>query len=400
MTDRFKKIEGLDYKKGAKEYAEKLEPSDRYHLFTKPFYNLEHKVSRWAGDGLDEDTHRHFSDFANIAYSLALPHGASILDVGCGSGWLSEYFARLGYRMTGVDISPNLIRVAEQRIATLPFGIDDKSRARCQFLVHDIETGPLNQSFDAIICYDSLHHFEDENAVLDSLAAMLDESGILFVAEGETPRAGSDTETELREVMEKFETLEAPFSKAYLVGLLERHGFAIVGDYTSVIGFVDRDNVAGHTVQFVESPSFNYLLCKKVGAMKVDSRNPGALNCQFSLLTNWPGNFPPSARIEAQVKITNAGDTIWLVSRAPLKGRVRVGVKILNEMGETVEETHGWPRLQRALAPGESVMINLISQAPAEPGRYVLKLDLLNQDICWFEQCSSPPLLLPFTISD
>lgn len=399
MTDRFKKIEGLDYKKGAKEYAEKLGPSDRHHLFTKPFYNLEHKVSRWSGDGLDEDTHRHFSDFANIAYSLALPHGASILDVGCGSGWLSEYFARLGYRMTGVDISAELIRVAEERVAKLPFGVDDRSRPRCEFLVHDIETSPLNQPFDAIICYDSLHHFEDENAVLRNLAAMVNDGGTLFVAEGEKPPAGSETETELREVMEKFETLEAPFSKEYLVALLKRHGFAIVGDYISVIGFIDRDNVEGNSVGFVERPAFNYLLCKKVGAVLPDSMNPSVLQSRFALVGDWPGSYSPAATIAAEVAITNAGDTLWLVSRAPLKGRVRLGVKVLNEKGETIREIHGQPRLQRALAPGETVVLNLTIHAPAEPGQYVLKLDLLDQDICWFEQHGSPPLLLPFTVS-
>ncbi len=398
MTDRSKKIEGLDYKKGAQEYAEKLGPSDQHHLYTKPFYNLKNKVSRWPGDGLDEDTLRHFSDFANIAYSLALPHGASILDVGCGSGWLSEYFARLGYRMTGVDISSALIEIAEQRVAKLPFGIDDEARASCQFLVHDIEAGPLNQHFDAIICYDSLHHFEDEHAVLRNLAFMLNKGGTLFVAEGEKPPAGSDTEAELHEVMEKFETLEAPFSKEYLVALLERHGFAIVGDYTSVIGFVDRDNVEGNAVRFVESPSFNYLLCRKVSAALSDSKNPNVLNCRCSLISNWPGTFSPSAKIEAAVELTNTGDTIWLVSRAPLKGRVRVGVKVLNESGETIQETHGQPRLQRAVAPGETVVLNLTCQAPAGPGPYVLKLDLLDQDICWFEEGGSQPLLLPFTI--
>ncbi len=398
MTDRFKKIEGLDYKQGAKDYPERLGPSDRHHLYTKPFYNLEHKVSRWSGDGLDEDTHRHFSDFANIACVLALRHGATILDVGCGSGWLSEYFARLGYQMTGIDISSALIRVAEERVAKLPFGIDDTSRARCEFLIHDIEAGPLAQVFDAIICYDSLHHFEDENAVLGNLSSMLKDGGTLFVAEGEKPPAGSHTEVELREVMEKFETLEAPFSKEYLVALLRRHGFAIVGDYTSVIGFIDRDNVEGNSVGFVESPSFNYLLCKKVGSPLPDSKNPGVLKCELSLLGNWSDQSLPSAKMAAEISLTNAGDTIWLVSRSPLKGRVRVGVKVLDESGDPISEIHGQPQLQRAVTPGETVVLNLFMQAPAEPGRYVLKLDLLDQDICWFEQHGSQPLLLPFTV--
>jgi len=181
---RFKKIEGLDYKRGAIEYPNKLEPSDRHHLLTKPFYDLAQKHARWPGDGLDADTHRHFCDFANLAVVLALPPGARILDVGCGSGWLCEYFARFGYDVTGIDISPELIAMADERLSKVPYGSDHEKDLAYRFLVHDIEDEALAETFDAVICYDSLHHFEDEHAVLRHLAAMLDYGGQLFVLEG------------------------------------------------------------------------------------------------------------------------------------------------------------------------------------------------------------------------
>ena len=52
------------------------------------------------------------------------------------------------------------------------------------------------------------------------------------------------------------------------------------------------------------------------------------------------------------IEIENAGDTLWLVSRAAPKGTVRLGVKILNEINEVIDETHGSPPLPRAVAPG------------------------------------------------
>jgi 2-polyprenyl-3-methyl-5-hydroxy-6-metoxy-1,4-benzoquinol methylase len=109
------RVEGIDYKQGAREYAAALSTELNYYLRTKPFANL-HKPIKFSGDGMDPETARHFYDFANIAVALALRADARILDVGCGPGWVTEYFARLGYEMTGIDISDGLIQVARERL--------------------------------------------------------------------------------------------------------------------------------------------------------------------------------------------------------------------------------------------------------------------------------------------
>ncbi len=396
---RLPKLENRDFKRGAVEYPHRLDPNDHHHLYTKPFYNLANKISRWCGEGLDEDTQRHFCDFANIAYTLALPAGSRILDVGCGSGWLCEYFARLGYPMTGLDISPELIRLANERLSSLPYGVDQRTKPSYRFLVHDIEAAPLAETFDAVICYDALHHFEDENAVLRNIGEMLELGGQLFIAEGERPPEGSESEAELREVMEQYETLESPFTRGYLFELLIQHGFAVVGDYTAVIGLVDRENVQGQRLAFLETPTFNYLLCKKSGSSPaLDSKTPGILKAQLELRNDFSRTVSPGARIEFEVAVTNTGDTIWLVSRAPLKGRVRVGLKVLNERNETIDEVHGSPRLQRPMSPGETCLLRISCAAPGEVGYYKIKIDLVNQDICWFEQHGSEPLVLPIVV--
>jgi len=398
---RFKKIEGLDYKRGAVEYPDRLEPSDRHHLLTKPFYNLAHKHSRWAGDGLDPDTHRHFCDFANMAMVLALPPGARVLEIGCGSGWLCEYFARLGYDVTGLDISPALIEMARDRLSKVPYGADHEATLRCRFLVHDVEADPLDETFDAIICYDALHHLEAEHKVLANVAAMLREGGQLFVLEGECPPEGSATEDELRHVMREHETLESPFSREYLLSLLREHGFAVVGDYVSVNGLFDRETIDGSRLPLTEPPAFNYLLCKKVSTTDgklLDSRHPGVLRAQFKLLSEFAAIVEAGAHIEARIEIENTGDTLWLVSRAAPKGTVRFGLKILNDRGEVIDEVHGAPPLPRAVAPGEIVSVTIDRPIPVKRGQYTLKIDLVDQDICWFEQHGTAPLVLPFEV--
>jgi 2-polyprenyl-3-methyl-5-hydroxy-6-metoxy-1,4-benzoquinol methylase len=422
---RFKKIEGLDYKRGAIEYPNKLEASDRHHLLTKPFYDLAQKHARWPGEGLDADTHRHFCDFANLAVALALPPGARILDVGCGSGWLCEYFARFGYDVTGIDISSELIAMADERLSKVPYGSDHEKGLEYRFLVHDIEAAALEETFDAVICYDSLHHFENEQSVLKHLATMLGYGGQLFVLEGERPPTGSETERELRTAMQQYETLESPFSRDYLLSLLRGHGFAIVGDYLSVNGLFDRETLAGDRLLLTEPPVLNYLLCKKVSSRDggiPDSRNPGVLRAKITLHEeeSAPSLGPRASRpqipdpltledqihfrvdagtvIHLLIEIENTGDTLWLVSRSAPKGTVRLGVKILNEAGEVIDEVHGSPPLPRAIAPRETLTLNVKHSAPAEAGRYTLKIDLVCQDICWFEQQGSNPLVLNFEV--
>jgi SAM-dependent methyltransferase len=398
---RFKKIEGLDYKSGAIEYPNKLEPSDRHHLLTKPFYNLAHKHERWEGEGLDPDSHRHFCDFANLAMALALPPGARILDLGCGSGWLCEYFARLGYDVTGIDVSPELIEMARERLTKVPYGADHEKQLRYRFLVHDVESGPLKETFEAIICYDALHHFEDEHAVLRNVGAMLAYGGQLFVLEGERPPEGSETEEELRDVMRHYQTLESPFSRDYLLCLLREQGFAVVGDYLSINGLFDREMVEGNQLPLIDPPALNYLLCKKValkdGAI-LDSRAPGVLRARFTLLGQVESVLRPNAIIIAPIAIENTGDTLWLVSKAAPKGTVRLGVKILNEAGDIVDEVHGSPPLPHAIAPGEKVALTIKGSAPKITGKFTLKADLVDQDICWFEQQDSQPLVLSFEV--
>ncbi len=403
---RLRKIEGVDYKRAAVEYPRKLDPERHHYLYTKHFYNLANKPPKHAGDGMDAETFRHFCDFANVAVTLALPAGSRILDVGCGSGWLSEYFARLGYDVTGIDISPDLIEIARARVESIPYGADHETPLRCRFLVHEAEGSPLAEEFDAVICYDSLHHFEDERAVVSNLSAMTRYGGALFILEGDRPDEGSETEEELLEVMRRFETLESPFSREYLRELLDENGLAVVGDYVSVNGLFERDSLEGGRLR-VEPPEVNYLLCKKVVRVEgarassvPDSREPSRPVALMSLLEAWPGVVAPGELLTATLKIENAGDTLWLTGAAERAGSTMLGARLFDERGAVVWERHGTPPLPRPLAPGERVSLKFETQAPRAPGLYTLKLDLVAQHVCWFEERGSTPLVVKFKVRD
>ena len=401
---RSPKLEGIDYKKAAIEYPSKLTAERLHHLRTKPFYNLANKLPKFRGDGMDVETQRHFCDFANMAVALDLPAGARILDAACGSGWLSEYFARLGYDVTGIDISPDLIEISQGRIRALPPNIDHETPIRCRFLVHDVELAPLGEKFDAIVCYDAMHHLEDARSAIRHLAAMLPLGGILFVLEGNRPAPDSAGQTELIEVMRKFGTLESPFDREYLGQLLDEAGFAVAGDYVSVNGLFDREAIDDQGRLRVDVPSINYLLCKKVSegapASSVpDSRAPGTLLAELTLQSGWNSNVSAGEPFLVKLSVRNAGDTLWLGGNVVRRGGVMLGVKIFDETGKLRDEFHGEPALPRALGPNESCTVTIDHSAPREPGRYQIKIDLVDQHICWFEERGSKPLTLELIVS-
>jgi glycosyltransferase involved in cell wall biosynthesis/SAM-dependent methyltransferase len=396
---RLPKLEGIDYKRAALEYPKMLDAERSHYLRTKPFYNLANKPDKHLGDGMDAETHRHFTDFANMASALALPPGATILDVGCGSGWLSEYFARLGYDVTGIDISDELIAMARDRVERVPYDVDHETELRCRFLAQDIESAPLPEKFDAVICYDSLHHFEDERKVFRHLAAMLDVGGLLFILEGHKPSAGSATEDELQDVMRKYGTLESPFSGDYLRALLDEHGLAVVGDYVSVNGLFEREMLEADRLPLRSlATDYHYLTCIKVAegapASSVpDSRKPGVLRADFKLTGPLARRVEPDEKISATITIRNTGDTLWLSGQTLRAGIVMPGVRVFDQDGKMVSEVHGHPMLPRSIAPGQYVAITLPCPVPAVPGTYTVKIDLVDQQVCWFEERGSQPLI-------
>ena len=248
-----------------------------------------------------------------------------------------------------------------------------------------------------------MHHLEDARSAIRHLGAMLPVGGVFFILEGNRPAPGSSGEAELIDVMRKFGTLESPFDRDHLGELLNNAGLAIAGDYVSVNGLFDRESVEDERLR-IEIPSINYLLCKKVAddapASSVpDSRAPGILRADLTLQSAWPGQFQPGEIIRADLLVRNTGDTLWLGGKFLRHGIVTLGVKIFDEAGDVRDEFHGDPALPRAVAPNESCAVTIERTCPAAPGRYSLKIDLIDQHICWFEERGSRPLTLPLVVT-
>jgi len=81
------------------------------------------------------------------------------LDIACGTGLALEYFAKRGWRSTGVDASIEMLSIARPRAKRLVTG--------------DLRALPLRGTFARITClYDSLNHIRERNDLTAAFKAM------------------------------------------------------------------------------------------------------------------------------------------------------------------------------------------------------------------------------------
>src|SRR5688572_27999217 len=69
---------------------------------------------------------------------------------------------------------------------------------------------------------------------------------------------------------------------------------------------------------------------------------------------------------------------------------VRLGAQLCAADGSMLNRDYERAWLPATLGPGAQTQVPMTITAPAEPGRYTLKFDLVSEGIDWFEACGSP----------
>lgn len=96
-----------------------------------------------------------------------------VLEIGCGTGMFTEIFAQTGANILAVDLSPDLLEVAQKR--ALPV-------ARVKFIEKRFEDCDIDGPFDAVIGSSVLHHLNLDQA-LAKIYTLLKPGGYLSFAE-------------------------------------------------------------------------------------------------------------------------------------------------------------------------------------------------------------------------
>jgi len=101
--------------------------------------------------------------------------GAQVLDVACGTGVLFEdYLARGVVKVVGVDLSPEMVRVARRKYP----------QSHIQVCCADIEEVELKTRFDCCVVYNALPHFPDPHRLIKNLSRLVKPGGRLCIAHG------------------------------------------------------------------------------------------------------------------------------------------------------------------------------------------------------------------------
>ena len=102
-----------------------------------------------------------------------------VLDIGCGSGWLSLELGRKGMNVIGLDVSRERLAIARKMLQTNPY---KKNFGTVKYLCADINQIDFPQGhFDTIVAWDTLHHFPNLDEVLAKSREWLKPGGKFIV---------------------------------------------------------------------------------------------------------------------------------------------------------------------------------------------------------------------------
>jgi ubiquinone/menaquinone biosynthesis C-methylase UbiE len=145
-------------------------------LISRMDEQLRTEFNEWARAGKGESMERGHRPVGEQAIAIMrVPVAARVLDVGCGSGWATRLLAQYASngRVTGIDISDEMIRVARDSTRSVP---------NVDFEIASAEQLPFDDhEFTHAFSMESLYYYADIARALGEILRVL-KTGGLFVA--------------------------------------------------------------------------------------------------------------------------------------------------------------------------------------------------------------------------
>jgi SAM-dependent methyltransferase len=392
-------------------------------------------------------TIRRFADLAAQRFDGV----RSVLDLGCGPGEITCELARRrpDVQFTGFDHSP--VGIERARANAERLGL-----ANVRFHAADLDTFTPDRSVDLIAMFDAFHHLLDPAAFLSRMQPyccrffLIEPAGrwtgqwdrrhdldwlpatIFQIADrleyefGMTPTSSSPppasrsavvaTPTEHRYTIEDVERLFEGYSLDFrgTVAGLEQYGarpchqsalrdhIATAG-YELLVAVEDALHQAGlglaakHWAIYAVRNGATSELPPRVPRLPPPPPTRGLLPAYGVRFTacSGPHDVRRGERFQLTLRLTNTG---WLHWSSSDREPVLVSYHWLDSQGRTLVYDGVRTPLAAPVPPDHSVEAVLQVEAPAQPGRAVLAIDLVHEGVAWFSEQGVPPYRVTFRI--
>ena len=120
----------------------------------------------------DAETIRNERVINIILDNAQVKENTRVLDVACGTGVLFPDYIKRGAVVTGVDISPEMVKIAK------------KNFPKIDVICEDAENLDFTEKFDVVMVYNAFPHFPYPERLIEKLSTFLRDGGRLSVAHG------------------------------------------------------------------------------------------------------------------------------------------------------------------------------------------------------------------------
>ena len=120
----------------------------------------------------DAETIRNERVINIILDNAQVKENTRVLDVACGTGVLFPDYIKRGAVVTGVDISPEMVKIAKKKFPEI------------EVICEDVEKLDFSEKFDVVMVYNAFPHFPHPERLIEKLSTFLRDGGRLSVAHG------------------------------------------------------------------------------------------------------------------------------------------------------------------------------------------------------------------------
>ena len=142
-----------------------------------PLESLERTGDRWSQWSSQPMVEMSALDTYHFIKAMIPRPPQRVLEIGCGNGYLTLELARDGHAVIGLDISQDILAVAEQTRKAYP---EPPGFGTLDYVCTDIGTWPITEkTFDVVIFNRTLHHLHGFQPILRKIHQLLVPTGLL-----------------------------------------------------------------------------------------------------------------------------------------------------------------------------------------------------------------------------